>query len=71
MGLGFTQPLTEMNMPGIFLGGGECGRSVRLATSTPFVTQLPRKCGILDIITIPESSRPPQPVTGIAVFKKI
>jgi hypothetical protein len=46
--LGLTEPLTEISTRKC-LWGVEHGRRVKLATSSPFVSLLSRKCEILDI----------------------
>jgi hypothetical protein len=58
---GFAQPLTEINTKKCFWGI-KCGRRISLTTSLRSVSQLYRKCGILDI------SQPYRPVTGIAIL---
>jgi hypothetical protein len=60
MALGFTQALTGLSTRRYFLDGK--ARPARKADNlTPCLSRLPRKCEILDI------SRPPRPVTRIAL----
>jgi hypothetical protein len=58
MALRLTQALIEMSTWGV-----KSGRPVRLTTSSPTVSELPRKCVILNI---PQPHRHPRPVTVIA-----
>jgi hypothetical protein len=63
MALGFTQPLTEISTrkrKQMFLGS-----KAWLATIPPYVSQLFRQCGILNIS---QPYRPPCPVRGIVLL---
>jgi hypothetical protein len=48
--------------------GIECGQPVRLTTSTPYVSRLPRQCWIFNISQL---RRTPWPVTGMALLHQM
>jgi hypothetical protein len=48
--LQFTQPVTERSTSNLLLGGGGNYQYLRLTTTPASVSQLPRKCGSLDIL---------------------
>jgi hypothetical protein len=61
MALGFTQPVADMNAVG--LSRHKAWPTLK-ADRLPFISQLPRQYGILNIL---HPYRLPQPVTGIAL----
>jgi hypothetical protein len=61
MALDCTQPLADMSSRISFLGV-EHGRSVKLATSSPHMSEVCRQCSIRNMS---HSYSPPQPITGI------